>query len=576
MSSIPRALRLLSSGVAVITVLGAGLVGAPGVATAAVAAAAPAAVHASPTVDASVPSTLPAILPSNVQRISGASRFDTAIATSQDEFPLSGSAAAVVLTRADTYPDALAGVPLAASVRGPLLLTSSNSLSAAVRAEIVRVLPAGGSVYVLGGTSAVSAAVETTITGLGFVVHRLAGANRFATAVAVAGALGNPTTVLEATGLNFPDALAGGPAAIEDGAAILLTNGKVQAAETKAYLAAHSGGSHFALGGPAAAADPSAVAIAGSDRYQTAADVAETFFHTPDVAGIATGTNFPDALAAGPDLAAKDAPLLLVPPTGVLPPATTSQLLKYAQTLRTGLIFGGTASVADSVATQVGTLANLGAATSIESTSPTYSRQFGILSTHLRTGSGTGSAVANTTQVFDGSAGSSTLYTEGKGSKVIPGTATRSDFNAFSTNNPAALEASVNSAFAAVYTSEGYTSTDPDAQFLVNAEQVLLNPLASPTLRLAVYVALANLPGTGAQSGVKDANGRIGVSVFGTIRGIGGSTPGQAPEQLVYIFDPTTGNLLEDDITADSAVLVSSTVTTFTTAATAPADPYPN
>ena len=74
-------------------------------------------------------------------------------------------------------------------------------------------------------------------------------------------ALGNPTTVLEATGLNFPDALAGGPAAIEDGAAILLTNGKVQAAETSAYLAAHTGGSHFALGGPAAAADPSAVAI---------------------------------------------------------------------------------------------------------------------------------------------------------------------------------------------------------------------------------------------------------------------------------------------------------------------------
>ena len=131
----------------------------------------------------------------------------------------------MVLTRADTYPDALAGVPLAAKVGGPLLLTSSNSLSAAVRAEIVRVLPAGAPVYILGGTSAVSAAVETTITGLGFVVHRLAGANRFATAVAVAGALGNPTTVFEATGLNFPDALAGGPAAIEDGAAILLTNG---------------------------------------------------------------------------------------------------------------------------------------------------------------------------------------------------------------------------------------------------------------------------------------------------------------------------------------------------------------
>jgi putative cell wall-binding protein len=555
MSSIPRALRLLSSGVAAITVLGTGLVAASSGAV-----AAPAAVHAS------APSVLPAALPSNVQRIFGASRFDTAIAISQDQFPGSGSAAAVVLTRADTYPDALAGVPLAAKVGGPLLLTSSNSLSAAVRAEIVRVLPAGAPVYILGGTAAVSAAVETTITGLGFVVHRVAGANRFATAVAVAGELGNPTTVLEATGLNFPDALAGGPAAIEDGAAILLTNGKVQAAETSAYFAAHPGGSHFALGGPAAAADPSAVAISGDDRYQTAAQVAETFFHTPDVAGIATGTNFPDALAAGPDLAAKDAPLLLVPPTGVLSPGTTGQLLKYAQTLRSAVVFGGTASVADSVGAQVGTLANLNATAVAASTSPTFSRQFGILSTHLHTNAGS----SNTTQVFDGNAGSSTLYTQGMGSKVIAGTATRADFNAFPTNNPGALESAVNTAFAAVYASEGYKSTNADAQFLVNAEQVLLNPLASPTLRLAVYVALVNLPGTTAASGAKDANGRVGISISGTLSGNGSLTP----EQLAYIFDPTTGNLLEDDILGGGVVLVSSTVTTFTTAATAPADPY--
>lgn len=566
MSSNSRVLRRLTGGVVAITVAGGCLVATSGGASA---ASVPTRLVPSASVPrASLPSALPATLPSNVQRISGASRFETAIATSQDEFPLSGSAAAVVLTRADTYPDALAGVPLAAKVGGPLLLTSSNTLSAAVRAEIVRVLPAGGQVYILGGTSAVSAAVEATITGLGFVVHRLAGANRFATAVAVAGALGNPTTVLEATGLNFPDALAGGPAAIEDGAAILLTNGKVQAAETTAYLAAHTGGSHFALGGPAAAADPSAVAISGDDRYQTAAQVAETFFHTPDVAGIATGTNFPDALAAGPDLASKDAPLLLVPPAGVLPTGTTGQLLKYAQTLRSAVVFGGTASVADSVAAQVATLASLSATASSASTSPTFSQQFGILSTHLHTNAG----VANTTQVFDGNAGSSTLYTQGMGSKVIPGTATRADFNGFPTNNPGALESAVNTAFAAVYASEGYTSKDADAQFLINAEQVLLNPLASPILRLAVYVALINLPGTTAASGAKDANGRTGVSISGTISGNGSLTP----EQLSYIFDPTTGNLLEDDILGGGVVLVSSTVTTFTTAATAPADPYPN
>jgi hypothetical protein len=560
MSSIPRALRLLSGGVAAITVVGTGLVAASNGA-AAVTAARSAAITA--------PSVLPAALPSNVQRISGATRFDTAIATSQDQFAVAGSAAAVVLTRADTYPDALAGVPLAAKVGGPLLLTSSNSLSAAVRAEIIRVLPVGGPVYILGGTSAVSAAVATTINGLGFVVHRLAGANRFATAVAVAGALGNPTTVFEATGLNFPDALAGGPAAIEAGAAILLTNGSVPAAETTAYLTAHTGGTHYALGGPAAAADPTATAISGDDRYQTAAQVAQTFFHTPAVVGVATGTNFPDALAAGPDLASKDAPLLLVPPAGVLPPGTTGQLLDYAQTLRSGLVFGGTTSVSDAVGAQVGTLANLGATATTESTSSAYTGQFGILSTHLQTGSG----AVNTTQVFDGSAGTSTFYTEGSGSKVIPSTPTRADFTAFPTDDAGALESAVNTSFAAVYASEGYTSTNANAEFLVNAEQVLLNPLASPPLRLAVYVALANLPGVSAKSGAKDANGHTGIMIFGTISG----NVTLDGDQLGYIFDPLTGNLLEDDIvTPAGTAIASSTVTTFTTASTAPADPYAN
>ena len=88
--------------------------------------------------------------------------------------------------------------------------------------------------------------------------------------------------------------------------------------------------------------------------------MADTFFHTPAVAGVATGTNFPDALAAGPDLAAKDAPLLLVPPGGVLPPGNNRPAARATRKrLRNALVFGGTTSVADSVATQVGMLANL-------------------------------------------------------------------------------------------------------------------------------------------------------------------------------------------------------------------------
>lgn len=508
-------------------------------------------------------------LPASVQRISGATRLATAIAVSQNQFATAGSAKAVVLTRADTYPDALAGVPLAARVGGPLLLTASNSLDPTVRAEIVRVLPAGATVYILGGNAAVSPAVQTTITGLGFTAQRIAGSDRFATAVAVANALGQPTTVFEATGLNFPDALAGGPAAINVGGAILLTNGSTQAPATAAYLAAHSGGAHYALGGPAATADPAAIAIAGTDRYATAARVAATFFATPTSVGVATGTNFPDALAAGPDLASKDAPLLLVPPTGALPAGTAAELLRFSGTLRTAFVFGGTASVSDDVAAAAGQLANLGAIAAAQSASAAFAGRYGVLGTHVTTATGS----ANTTQVFDGTAGTSIFYTEHAGSKTISGTPTRADFAAFPTDDSGALESAVNTAFASVYAQEGYSSTDPHAQFLVNAEQVVINPLASATLRLAVFIALAELPNTTVQPVAHTAGGHTGIGISGPVTG----NTALNGDSIGYIFDPATGFLLEDNIvTPGGTPIASSSVTTFTTLASPPPDPYPS
>jgi hypothetical protein len=185
-------------------------------------------------------------------RIGGTTRIGTAVLTSQDTFPTAGTAKAVVLARADTFPDALAGGPLAAHVGGPLLLTEPTGLDPATQAEIVRVAPAGSTVYILGGPSAVASSVDPILTGLGYKVQRVFGADRYATAVAVAGVLGNPATVFEATGINFPDALSGGPAAVANTAAILLTDGAVQAPATAAYLVAHAS-MRYALGGPAAA-----------------------------------------------------------------------------------------------------------------------------------------------------------------------------------------------------------------------------------------------------------------------------------------------------------------------------------
>ena len=285
-------------------------------------------------------------------RLSGDDRQSTAVAVSASAFSGTGSASAVVLARADQFADALAGGPLAAAKHAPLLLTSSGSLDAVTAAEIQRVLPKGGTVYLLGGTSALSDAVANAITAMGDVPTRVAGADRYATAVAIAGVMGNPTTVFEASGTKFPDALSAVPAAVAAHGAVLLTNGGAQSAATAAYLTAHAT-SRYAVGGPAAFADPSAIGIAGADRYATSDAVALAFFPTTAGVSVASGANFPDALAGGPIAGAAQQPVLLVPATGALPEPINSYLTTHAGGIASVRAFGGTSAVSDAVLSEV-------------------------------------------------------------------------------------------------------------------------------------------------------------------------------------------------------------------------------
>jgi hypothetical protein len=276
--------------------------------------------------------------------------METAVAISHDSFPATGSASAVVLANAFNFPDALAGTPLAAAKHGPLLLSPGDGLDPRVAAEIARVLPAGRTVYVLGGAAAMSSTVTGQLASGGYNVVRYGGVNRFDTAAIIADqGLGHPSIVLEATGTNFPDALAGGAAAVAVHAAILLTNGGTQAPETAAYLSAHPPVGMFALGGPAAAAAPNATPLVGSDRFATSNLVASTFFTRPTIAAIANGFAFPDALAGGAHIGAKGGPLLLVAPSGALPSSVRFYLNDNVATLNSGWAYGGSLAVGDDV-----------------------------------------------------------------------------------------------------------------------------------------------------------------------------------------------------------------------------------
>ena len=299
-----------------------------------------------------------------VNRLWGADRYATAVTVSQTSFPKAGSAAAVVLATGENFPDALSGVPLATEKGGPLLLTPSAAADPRVAAEIKRVLAPGGTVYVLGGTKAVS---DAAVAGLGLPaaqVKRIAGADRFATSLAIADELGDPAgNVVLATGDNFPDALAAGPfAAVYGGgtgtpAAILLTDDRALPQAVRDYAAhAHKvaavGGQATAAAAGLGNADPAAE-FAGWDRYDTAARVAGAF-PAPQTAGVATGTQFADALTGAAMLAGTRSPLVLTDPAS-LPGFTTAALNGMSKALAGGAVevFGGPLAVSDGVERQI-------------------------------------------------------------------------------------------------------------------------------------------------------------------------------------------------------------------------------
>jgi putative cell wall-binding protein len=132
-------------------------------------------------------------------------------------------------------------VAAAAGTSGPMLLTTSDVLAEPTRRALQTLRPS--KVVILGGTTAVSAQVQDTIaktlaaSGGGSVV-RQAGADRFETAAAVArSAYSTASTVYISTGMNFPDALSGGPVAGRQGAPMLLvTSDSIPAATRKAIL----------------------------------------------------------------------------------------------------------------------------------------------------------------------------------------------------------------------------------------------------------------------------------------------------------------------------------------------------
>jgi len=225
--------------------------------------------------------------------------------------------------------------------------------------------------YTASLSSAITDGIGNPFAGLawtfttGKATHRLAGTDRYASAAAVSVAHFFPgvPVVYIATGAAFPDALAGGPAAKMGGGPLLLTTAGSLPASTAAELVRLRPGRIVVLGGVGAVSNNvitqlggytsgGVTRLFGADRYATAAAISRAAF--PSGAGlvyVATGVNYPDALAAGAAAARANAPILLTG-TSSLPGATAAELSRLHPSQI--IVMGGTGAVSDGVVAQLG------------------------------------------------------------------------------------------------------------------------------------------------------------------------------------------------------------------------------
>lgn len=343
--------------------------------------------------------------PVDEEDIAGSNRYETTIKVSQKHYD---SAETVVIATGENYPDALAGGPLGSMVNGPILLTGSGALHGGVANELRRL--GTQKVYLLGGENAISGNVENQLGSRGIAVTRLGGSDRFETAAEIAEEINttmpevaedstetttatvdnSPETVtaeagevIIVSGEDFPDAVAASSLASrreegENPSPILLTGSEQLPAATRESLGEWQDTIErvTVVGGRAvvsntveqtAARDAGASTsrLAGSSRFATSIRVAEE-----DIARqgqnvtrsyIATGSDYPDALTAGPAAATHEGSILALvdkESTEVLDPYKNFVAEHKTEEWDLLTFIGGTAAISGNARNHVATITN--------------------------------------------------------------------------------------------------------------------------------------------------------------------------------------------------------------------------
>lgn len=254
-------------------------------------------------------------------RIAGRNRQLTAVEVSKTLFE---KADTVMLTSSDKMVDALASSPYVVGKNAPTLLVEKDSIMDEVLQEIKRLNPS--QIIIAGGKTVVSEKVEDQIKQLGIKPQRIAGADRFETAVKLGEQIRanstNKKEIILVNGFNNIDALTAGSLASKLNIPILLTQSDQLNEITEKAIKDWGIEKVTIIGGKTQVSEAieeklqnsglKVDRIAGRTRVDTALEVAKTVNKTADKVIFANKTAYPDALIAPYLSKAEQAPIILI------------------------------------------------------------------------------------------------------------------------------------------------------------------------------------------------------------------------------------------------------------------------
>lgn len=288
-----------------------------------------------------------------VTRIQGVDRYETAALISSGMMVQSNT---VVLASGQNYPDALSGIAYAAELNAPMLLTRNDILPQFTLTEIQRLQAT--TVVILGGTSAISQAVEDELKTYVTTVTRIQGLDRYETAANIGQEMVRTNKkVFLASGMNFADAISIGAASALSGNPVLLTQSLNLPLSTNQALIDWGIQSITILGGTTAISQDIednlrnrgfiVDRIAGLDRFETNYSINKAYFTDPLKVYVASGMDYPDALT-GALLAAHNNTTIVLTKKDLTPPSLTTYF-NEKPSINEVVILGGPSAVSETV-----------------------------------------------------------------------------------------------------------------------------------------------------------------------------------------------------------------------------------